>query len=91
MKLIFSGIIMVSLSQLALAIPPDSAGDPAELLRSQQSTATAQLLQLQRSGKVASRHEQQLPGSALSKTYERYINSFGHAIPETYISEDFTE
>ena len=76
---------------LSAASAPESAPDADALMRTQQATPTAQLLQLQRSGKVASRHEQTLPGEAQSKIYERYINSFGHPIPQTYINEDFSE
>lgn len=61
------------------------------LLNSQQTSSTAQLLELQRSGKLASRNEQRLTGPAQSKVYERYINSFGTPIPATYISNDFSE
>ncbi|MAY36797.1 MAG: hypothetical protein CMN84_11925 [Spongiibacteraceae bacterium] len=69
----------------------EEADSTQALLKGQQATPTAQLLELQRSGKIASRNEQQLPGKAQSKIYERYINSFGHPIPETYINESFSE
>ncbi|MFT5033261.1 MAG: hypothetical protein ACI89D_000088 [Bermanella sp.] len=90
MKQILSSIALATLCQLGFA-SPDGVRDTAELMQSQQTRSTAQLLQLQRSGKLASRQEQHLPGSAQTKIYERYINSFGHTIPETYISEEFSE
>lgn len=90
MKFIFSTMVIAAASQMVFAAP-EPVRDPAELMQFQQSTATAQLLQLQRSGKVASRGEQHLPGAAQSKIYERYINSFGHTIPDSYISKEFTE
>ncbi len=90
MKLLLSSLALASLCQLGFT-EPEEVRDPAELMQSQQSRATTQLLQLQRSGKVASRQEQHLPGQAQSKIYERYINSFGHTIPETFINEEFSE
>ena len=90
MKRILTALSAITLSSLCAA-GPDSVRDPSELLNSQRSSPTAQLLELQRSGRLASRQEQRLPGPAQSKIYERYINSFGHPIPETYISEEFTE
>lgn len=90
MKTIAS-ILMFLAIPLSAASAPESAPDADALMRTQQTTPTARLLELQRSGKVASRHEQTLPGKAQSKIYERYINSFGFPIPQTYISEDFSE
>ncbi len=90
MKRILTALSALTLCSLCLATP-EAVRDPSALLKSQRSSPTAQLLELQRSGKLASRQEQQLPGAAQSKIYERYINSFGHSIPETYISEEFSE
>lgn len=67
------------------------AVDGNKLLNSQQTNSTAQWLELQRSGKLASRTEQRLSGPAQTKVYERYINSFGTPIPATYISNEFSE
>nr|WP_281388629.1 DUF3613 domain-containing protein [Litorivivens lipolytica] len=76
---------------LSFPVHADEPDPTQALLKGQQATPTGQLLQLQRSGKLASRKEQQLPGKAQTKIYDRYINSFGHPIPETYISDTFTE
>lgn len=84
-------LIFLCLSSAAIADKDEEAANAELLLQTQQTTATANLLQLQRSGKFASRNEQRLPGRAQTKVYERYINSFGHPIPETYINEEFSE
>lgn len=81
--------VAIVLSQTAFA--DKTTPDRNTLLNSQQTSATAQLLELQRSGKLASRTEQRLSGPAQSKVYERYINSFGTPIPNTYISNEFSE
>ncbi len=86
-------IVIVASIALLSSFPAytEEAGSTQALLKGQQAVPTAQLLQLQRSGKLSSRNEQKLPGKAQSKIYERYINSFGHPIPETYINESFSE
>ena len=87
---IFGGLIL-SMALTAVAAPEESELRPEKYLHLQRTTAAHQLLELQRSGRMASREEQTLPGKAQTKIYQRYIDSFGHPIPETYISEDFSE
>lgn len=45
---------------------------------------------LQKSGKAASKQTRPVPGEVADKTYERYVKSFDHPIPETYNRESFT-
>lgn len=63
----------------------------SELLNIMQPSRTAQLLEMQRSGNYASDKQTLLPGKAQKRIYERYLNSFSHPIPDSYISEDFVE
>jgi hypothetical protein len=44
--------------------------------------ATQSLLSRQRSGEIASRTPRPIAGSVASRSYERYIKSFEHPIPE---------
>ena len=44
--------------------------------------ATQSLLAWQRSGEIASRTPRPIAGSVASRSYERYIKSFEHPIPE---------
>lgn len=44
--------------------------------------ATRQLLQAQAQGDSASAHQYPMSGVVAQKTYERYVNSFTHPIPE---------
>lgn len=52
---------------------------------------TERLFELQRSGRIASRHRQSLSGEVQSRIYDRYLQSFTHAIPEQYIDLSFGE
>lgn len=47
------------------------------------------LLELQRSGRLASPYRQTLPGDAQSRAWLRYLNSFTHPIPPRYIDDKF--
>ena len=94
MKTLSSGCLATLLTGLLLgqtAFGNEAATTAEELLRHRQTSATGQLLDLQRSGRIASRYEQNLPGRAQGKIYQRYIDSFSHAIPDTYINEEFSE
>jgi hypothetical protein len=42
---------------------------------------------LQKSGIASTAAPRPMPGEAADKVYERYVNSFGHPIPETYTRE----
>lgn len=69
------------LAASALAAPPADNGEP--------QSATAKLMAAQRSGELASTNDQYLSGKARAEIYQRYIKSFGHAIPETFIDDTF--
>lgn len=55
-----------------------------------QHTATAKLLQQQRSGNGASTEEQYLDGKVRANIYTRYVESFTHGIPERFTEDSFT-
>ncbi|WP_294370736.1 DUF3613 domain-containing protein [Pseudacidovorax sp.] len=46
--------------------------------------ATQRLLALQRSGTMASATPRPIPGEVAHRSYERYLNSFNHPIPDRY-------
>ena len=48
-------------------------------------------LALQLSGQLASSNPQQLIGPVQDKVWTRYVDSFGHPIPERFIDESFKE
>ena len=43
----------------------------------------------QRSGELSSNKEQNLSGKARSASYKRYLESFSHPIPESFINTGF--
>lgn len=47
-------------------------------------TATQRLLALQRGGTLASATPRPIPGEVAHRSYERYLNSFNHPIPDRY-------
>ncbi|APX92853.1 hypothetical protein BWR19_07870 [Halomonas sp. 1513] len=49
----------------------------------------ARLLDAQRSGRHASANPQNLSGAAQQRIYRRYLESFSHPIPDTYIDTRF--
>lgn len=49
------------------------------------------MLAAQREGRVASPSVQVLSGKVQSQIYQRYVDSFGHPIPERYIETGFGE
>lgn len=46
--------------------------------------ATQRLLALQRGGTMASATPRPIPGEVAHRSYERYLNSFNHPIPDRY-------
>lgn len=46
--------------------------------------ATQRLLALQRGGTLASSTPRPIPGEVAHRSYERYLNSFNHPIPDRY-------
>ncbi|MEE3215954.1 MAG: DUF3613 domain-containing protein [Pseudomonadota bacterium] len=52
---------------------------------------TRGMLAAQREGRVASPSVQVLSGKVQSQIYQRYVDSFGHPIPERYIETGFGE
>lgn len=51
---------------------------------------TKSLLEMQRSGSVASEYKQKLPAVVLDEILERLENSFTHPVPEYFVSTEFT-
>lgn len=89
-SLIFGLSLCCALPLTAVA-ESDEDASAKSMVNMLQTTRTRQLLDLQKSGKYASRNEQKLSGKAQKEVYERYVNSFAHPIPERYIEQDFTE
>ncbi len=52
---------------------------------------TRTLLAVQRDGRLASPSPQALSGKVQGQIYQRYVDSFGHPIPERYIETGFGE
>ncbi|XKE44030.1 DUF3613 domain-containing protein [Halomonas organivorans] len=49
------------------------------------------LLESQRDGRLASARPQTLSGEVQSRIHRRYVDSFSHPIPDTYIDMDFVD
>lgn len=47
------------------------------------------LLELQRSGAVASSNRQYISGAEMQRIYQRYLETFEHKVPEYFIKTDF--
>lgn len=77
---------IVTAAALLLSIPAVAA-PPAH--NSEPQTATARLMAAQRSGELESSNEQYLSGKARSEIYQRYVKSFSHPIPDTFIDKSF--
>lgn len=67
----------------AVLSPQRAASAPGE--------QTRRLLEQQRAGTHASRHDQWLSGDVQREVYRRYVESFGQAIPERFIEDDFSD
>ncbi len=52
---------------------------------------TRRLLEQQRAGTRASHHDQWLSGDVQREVYRRYVESFGQAIPERFIDDEFSD
>lgn len=68
---------------LLLSLPWAVMADPKP------GTETRAWVQLQKNGKAASKQKRPVPGEVAEKSYERYVKSFDHPIPETYSRESF--
>lgn len=73
---------VVAPANLSCASPPCAQGAAVPPLASPAGTATRSLLQRQAEGAEASAQQYPMPGTIAHKVYERYVNSFSHAIPE---------
>lgn len=51
---------------------------------------TRALLELQRDGQSASAAQRPMTGEVADKTYQRYVDSFAHPIPEQFPRESFS-
>ena len=69
---------------LALVLPLSALADPKP------GTETKAWLDLQKSGKAASKEARPVPGEIAEKTYDRYLKSFDHPIPEEFSRESFS-
>lgn len=76
----FAFILLIS--GATQAAPRQNIPEPAR-------TPIAALLELQRSGKLASAQQQTLPGPAQTRAWQRYIDSFATPIPARYIDDSF--
>lgn len=94
-------VVVLSMPSLALA-QGTSSDSPSTANRSVSTTdvyhprdtfgeRTERLLELQRSGRIASARRQTLSGDVQSRVYSRYVESFSHAIPDAYIDLSFGE
>lgn len=81
--ILFGSFLALSIN-VALAQQERKSGPDSKL------TATAKLLQQQRSGNNASQEEQYLDGKVRANIYTRYIESFTHGIPERFTEDSFT-
>lgn len=83
----------------AVATEPQTATEPQAAAETRQHSvpapapgeATRRLLEQQRAGHFASRHDQWLSGDVQREVYQRYVNSFSQAIPETFIDDSFSD
>ena len=70
---------------------PNSPSPLATIAPAQENgTITRNLLNMQRSGLQATRHQQYLSGSEMLRIFQRYLDSFEHRIPEFYVKTDFS-
>ncbi|MDR5867050.1 DUF3613 domain-containing protein [Halomonas koreensis] len=67
------------------------ARDADEARRPAFGERTGRLLELQRSGRLAAPPAQRLSGEVQTRIYRRYVESFSHPIPDTYIEMGFGE
>ena len=69
--------LLLSMSLAALADPKPG-------------TETRAWVDLQKNGKAASKETRPVSGEIADKSYERYVKSFDHPIPEVFNRESFT-
>ena len=74
--------VEVVAQETAAAEPPAPTSAPAKAPVRASGEATRRLLQAQAQGESASTHQYPMSGDVAQKTYERYVNSFSHPIPE---------
>jgi hypothetical protein len=84
-------LLVLSLGAVACAAsvaqpaPVDTRGaESAPPTRLAVGDATSQLLALQRSGAAASTVPRPIPGPVAARSYQRYLKSFDHPIPERF-------
>ncbi len=59
-------------------------------LSERRNSPVAKLLEQQRSGKSESKKEQNLDSKTRSNVYQRYVDSFGRPIPESFGGDSFS-
>lgn len=86
-----AALFLMATTALAQAVPPAPQPTEAQEAEAEEfdspppllmGDATQSLLAWQRSGEIASRTPRPIAGSVASRSYERYIKSFEHPIPE---------
>lgn len=100
LALLLAGLLTLpaALADNAPAVDPPTAErrDAPQATPQQQRLATPpggttrRLLEQQRAGHHASSQDQWLSGDVQREVYRRYVNSFSHSIPETFIDDDFS-
>ena len=82
---------LASPTETAVTPPPSYAPVPvAAAPATGFGASTRAWTSLQTSGAAASSEPRPLPGEAAKNTYERYLKSFAHPIPEKFERESFT-
>lgn len=86
-RLLLAAAILFAPAALADDSAHPSTKARAHPLDWEMATQTGHWMQLQRSGQMAgSRYT--IPGKIASRTYQRYLDSFKHPIPEHFEMED---
>lgn len=70
---------------LLIALPVAAQEEAAP----EQGASTREWLELQKSGNTAAPESRPLPGEAADKVYQRYVDSYGRPLPETFPREGF--
>lgn len=78
--------ILIIASLILMGLPIIAASEPAAGTEAGKQTRAA--LELQRSGQAASGTERPMSGAVAERTYQRYVDSFAHPIPESFKDEE---
>jgi hypothetical protein len=78
--------VLIIASMVLMGLPVITLGGPAADAEVGKQTRSA--LELQRSGQAASGTERPMSGAVAERTYQRYLDSFTHPIPESFKDEE---